>query len=209
MKKPLKKRYIHLSFIALLLLAGIMGWVNVFSAVNLIYALYLAMNIVRMGLRGVEGRCRRIIHAVIMSIAVAFLVPFMLIPAWIFGVTYLFRNPEIIENIPEYKFRNVVLKNASKFYNYNITAYEGILSEEELHKLAQSENWQLQEIKKPQQVRYTASALIKEHRLKEYTPEPVTVTNGYSYSTYNNTDSGIMFTWCRDSGKFYFFASSR
>ena len=186
-----------------------MGWVNVFSAVNLIYALYLAMNIVRMGLRGVEGRCRRIIHAVIMSIAVAFLVPFMLIPAWIFGVTYLFRNPEIIENIPEYKFRNVVLKNASKFYNYNITAYEGILSEEELHKLAQSENWQLQEIKKPQQVRYTASALIKEHRLKEYTPEPVTVTNGYSYSTYNNTDSGIMFTWCRDSGKFYFFASSR
>ena len=209
MKKPLKKRYIHLFFIVLLLLSGIMDWVNVFAAVNLIYAFYLAVTIVRMGLRGVEGRCRRIIHAVIMSIAVAFLVPFMLIPAWIFGVTYLFRNPEIIENIPEYKFHNVVLKNASKFYNYNITAYEGILSEETLRKLAQSENWQLQEIKKPKQVRYTASALIKEHRIKEYTPEPVTVTNGYSYSSYNNSGRGIMFTWCRDSGKFYFFASSR
>ena len=209
MKKPGKKFYFHFSIGALLVIAAISGWVNLFYIVNLLYALFWAVKIVRCGIRNSVGKWRKIIEATALSIGAAFLVPFMLIPSWIFGVTYLFRNPEIIENIPEYKFRNVVLKNASKFYNYNITAYEGILSEEELRKLAQSENWQLQEIKKPQQVRYTASSLIKEHRLKEYTPEPVTVTNGYSYSSYNNGGRGIMFTWCRDSGKFYFFASSR
>ena len=210
MKKPLeiKKRYIHLGFIALLVLSGIMDWVNVFAVGNLLYALYLAVLFVRHGRGNSTGKWK-VFETVFLSIGAAFLVPFMLIPSWVFGVTYSFRYPDIEENIPEYRFSNVVLKDAAKFYNYNSFAVEGTLSEEDLRKLAKNENWQLQEIKAPAQVFVTASNMIKNHRTKEYDTGPVTVKNGYHYSTYNGTDSGVMFTWCKATNKFYFYTSSR
>lgn len=209
MKKPGKKFYFHFSIVALLVIAAISGWVNLFYIVNLLYALFWAVKIVRCGIRNSVGKWRKIIEATALSIGASFLVPFMLIPGWLVAVTYMTRNPDIGENVPEYKFFNVILKDATFINSYNYRSCEGFLSEDDLKLLAVNRGWKLENITKPQTIRNTAGNLIEQHRSEKYEPTPVTVKNGYSYSTYNGTDSGIMYTWCRDSSKFYFFSSLR
>ena len=209
MKKPGKKFYFHFSIIALAVISAIFGWVDLFYIVNLFYALFWAVKMVRGGIRTSTGKWRKIIDAAALSIGAAFLVPVMLIPSWLVAVSYMTRNPDIGENVPEYKFFNVVLKNASFIKSYNYTACEGTLSENDLKLLVMHRGWKLENITVPEKAHETARILIEQHRNKKYDQTPVSVKNGYKYSSYNNTDSGIAYIWCRDSSKFYFFSSRR
>lgn len=208
MKQLLKKHYIHISAAILLIAACFGGWMTFFAVINLLYALYWAVKIVRNGVRNLSG-CQKVINAILLTVGTAFLVPFMLIPSWLFSAVYTISHPAIGENVPEHNFFNVVLKDASFINSYNFRACEGVLSENDLKLLVINRGWKLENITKPETICDTAGNLIEQHRSEKYEPTPVTVKNGYSYSTYNGTDSGIMYTWCRDSSKFYFFSSSR
>ena len=208
MKQLLKKHYIHISALILLLAACFLGWMTFFTIINLLYALYWATKIVRNGVQNCSGWAK-VITAILLTVGTALLVPFMLIPSWLFSAVYTTSHPDIGKNVPEYKFFNVVLKDASFINSFNFKACEGSLSENDLKLLAINRGWKLEKITTPETIRETAQNLIEQHRNPKYDQSPVTVKNGYSYSTYNGTDRGIMYTWCRDSSKFYFFSSSR
>ena len=104
MKKPGKKFYFHFSVAALFVVSAICGWEALAYITNLLYALFWAVKIVRCGVRNYTGKWRKIIDTILLSIGAALLVPFMLLPGWLVSVTYMTRNPDIGENVPEYKF---------------------------------------------------------------------------------------------------------
>ena len=207
MKNFLKKYRVHLLFIAILIISGFADWINIFCIVNLLYAFYIALNIVRAGIQHTEKLWRRIIDTVVMSLAGAVIVPFVMIPSVIFGINHSFNHPDYQENIIEYQFDCVVLKDACYIKNDAYFACEGTLSEKDFLNLARVNAWKLETITSPELLE-NASMMIKRH-LKQPGEDHVMVTKGFFYSSYNGTDRGEKIVYCLNTHRFYYLRSSR
>ena len=136
-----------------------------------------------------------------------------LIPLWFIGVVHLQNDPEIKENLPEYKVLHGSLRNVYYFYNYRWSAWEGDISEQAFLKMAQHNNWKLQPILKPQILDYTAKELIRRHRHKkdknQLIPRSVDISGGYEYDRRQSNGGGINVIWSKERQRLYILSNPR
>ncbi len=187
---------------------------------NIGYALYFVAWAVGQILRNEPPGRRKVLFALLISVAFVPAVPVMLIPGWFVGVAYSCSHPDYARDLAEYRMgpKEPPLRRAAYYRNYNTWAYEGDISGKDLEKLAAIRNWELKPIAKPPVEIWSwgsAPGLIdagggRKGGEKYGCRCLVKIEKGLSRSTFSPKSKGGEFAvWDAASGRLYVWGSMR
>ena len=183
---------------------------------NLGYALYFIARLVDRLLRRVPRGVLKVLLALLLSVACVPLWFFLMIPGWLFSVSWSISHPDYARDLAEYRiFQDAPpLRNAAYCRDYNSWMYEGDISEEDLKRLAIRRNWEFKPIEKPVGADSTLDRIAEfeaRKRGEKIVPAPEhRVEQGLFCSTYPpGNDCGEVAVWDRVSGRLYVRGTSR
>ena len=114
LKKFFRSKYFpHAVVIPVLVIFTVMGWMTALAVLYIGYLLYLFAKLIGLIVRDTKSRLFKYFFAFVLCFGLAPGFAIGLLPLWFVSVVYLQNNPEIKQNVPEYKTRNTTLRNAT------------------------------------------------------------------------------------------------
>lgn len=213
LKKVLRSRYLpHAAVVSALIILCAVGQMTALMLLYIGYLLYWFAKLVKYIVKDTRSRIVRCIYALVLCVGLSPGFAVGMIPLRFISVVHLQNNPEIKQNVPEYKAWNSTLRNASFFNSYVWTAWEGEMLEKDFLAMAKFNNWDIKAFDKPLILDYTAGELIRRHRQKKagtVTPQAVDVSAGYSYNRRRSNGGGIFVVWDKFRQKVYIISNPR
>lgn len=168
-----------------------------------------------------QGKMKKILIAVLVIVAVIFLLPIILGVLWLGGASWSNSHPSMGENVPRVDWLPQAASNVSFYKTYFFTAYEFDIPEAGFVALGQERNWKLSEIeekgcqvwtyrmggKMREKYPRPTSDLSTETQVAEYRRqleiiEP-NVTNGPAYQVRQPNGGGIIAVYDRTKKRAY------
>lgn len=177
------------------------------------YCFWGIAKVVALVIRDISPKSIRIMVGGILTVGLLLSVMiFVSLPLWIGLSWYQDTHPDYGESLPEYRWRGLVLHNASYFQAYSITLVEGELSEEQFLVLAEKAGWELSEINKPLKITQRAGSKI--HKFKSSTEfsdtsEVLTITSGIKADYIRSNGGGYRVCFDRESSRLYYLSTPR
>ncbi|MBR2910939.1 MAG: hypothetical protein IKC05_04965 [Lentisphaeria bacterium] len=199
--------------IALLILLTVSGRMTFFAFLYIGYLLYLFAKLIALIVKDTKSRILKYFSAFVLCFGLAPGFAIGVIPLWFISVVHLQNNPEIKQNIPEYKTWNTTLRNASFFNSYTVTAWEGEIKEKDFLAMAKRNSWDIKPLDKPFILDHYASGLIRQYQEKKagrrVVPQAVDVADGYSFNRRQSNGGGTLVVWDKLRQKVYIISNPR
>jgi hypothetical protein len=214
LKKFFRSKYFpHAVVIPVLVTFTVMGWMMALAVLYIGYLLYLFAKLIGLIVRDTKSRLFKYFFAFALCFGLAPGFAIGLLPLWFVSVVYLQNNPEIKQNVPEYKTRNTTLRNASFFNSYTVTAWEGEINEKDFRAMAKRNSWDIKPFDKPLLLEHTANELIRQHQAEKagetVIPLTIDVSAGYSYNRRQSNGGGTFVVWDKYRQKVYIISNPR
>ena len=189
------------------------GWMTLLMCFYSGYLIFWYFRVIVALIRDIKARWLKILAFCVLSVGLSPGFAIGLIPLWFAGVVHLQKNPEIKQNVAEYKTLNATLRNASYFNSYVVTAREGEICEKDFLDMARRNNWNIVRLDKPVILDQTAGELIRRHQSekngKSVVPRAVDVSSGYRYIRRRSNGGGISVVWDSSRRKVYIVSNPR
>ena len=214
LKKFLRSKYFpHAAVIAVLIILTVSGWMTPFMILYIGYLLYLFAKLIALIVKDTKSRMLKYFSAFVLCFGLAPGFAIGVIPLWFISVVHLQNNPEIKQNIPEYKTWNTTLRNASFFNSYTVTAWEGEINEKNFLDMAKRNSWDIKPLDKPFILDHYASGLIRQHQEekagKTVVPPAIDVSGGYIFNRRQSNGGGTLVVWDKFRQKVYIISNPR
>lgn len=176
---------------------------------NLGYALYFTGKLLGVCVRELRPLSFRILTAILLAVVFAPGTVLLCLPGWFVCAVHQMKNPEYALELPTYSARGMTLRNSAFFRDYNSWLFEGEIDEESLKKAASAQNWNFKKITAPVTLTETARGRIRAHLAPAEPQKSLRINDGWLYSSYNGTDSGVFVVWERKTKRLYFSSTMR
>ena len=214
LKKFFRSRYFpHAAVIPVLIGLAFSGWMTSFMLLYIGYLLYLFAKLIGLIVKDTKSRLLKYFSAFVLCFGLAPVFAIGMIPLWFISVVRLQNNPEIRQDVPEYKTWNTTLRNASCFNSYTVTAWEGKINEKDFLAMAKLNSWDIKPFDKPVLLEHTANELIRQHQAEKagetVIPRTIDVSAGYSYNRRQSNGGGTFVVWDKFRQKVYIISNPR
>ena len=207
------KYFCHGMIFLTMVVFTVVGWMMPLMILYIVYLLFCFARLINLIVKDTKIKWQKYCFAFVLCFGLAPGFAVGLIPLWFISVVHLQNDPEIKENLPEYKVLHGTLRNVSYFYNYRWTAWEGDIGEQAFLKMARHNNWEVQPFSKPHILDKTAAELIRQHRHKKQAnstiPRSVDISSGYEYDRRQPNGGGINVIWAKDRQRLYILSNPR
>ena len=214
LKKILRSKYFpHAAVISVLIILTVSGWMTLFAFLYIGYLLYLFAKLIALIVKDTKSRILKYFSAFVLCFGLAPGFAIGMIPLWFISVVHLQNNPEIKQNVPEYKTWNTTLRNAFFFNNYVWTVWEGEINEKNFLDMAKRNSWDIKPLDKPFILDRSASGLIRQHQEekagKKVIPPAIDVSCGYIFNRRQSNGGGTLVVWDKFRQKVYIISNPR